>query len=73
MMVRLASALLFLLLLAGWEVYCRAAGVSALVVPLPSAVLRTLWDGLAGLEERFDTEAVASPSGVVHLTLTRRR
>lgn len=48
MMVRLASALLFLLLLAGWEVYCRAAGVSALVVPLPSAVLRTLWDGLAG-------------------------
>ncbi|CAO3380043.1 ABC transporter permease [Azospirillum argentinense] len=47
-MVRLASALLFVLLLAGWEVYCRAAGVSALVVPLPSAVLRTLWDGLAG-------------------------
>ena len=47
-MVRLASALLLVLLLAGWEVYCRAAGVSALVVPLPSAVLRTLWDGLAG-------------------------
>ncbi|MDQ2101341.1 ABC transporter permease [Azospirillum isscasi] len=48
MIIRLASALLFVLLLAGWEVYCRAAGVSALVVPLPSAVLRTLWDGLAG-------------------------
>ncbi|MBK4720419.1 ABC transporter permease [Azospirillum sp. YIM DDC1] len=48
MMVRLASALLLVLLLAGWEVYCRVAGVSALVVPLPSAVLRTLWDGLAG-------------------------
>ncbi|AIB13385.1 ABC transporter permease (plasmid) [Azospirillum argentinense] len=47
-MVRLASALLLVLLLAGWEVYCRVAGVSALVVPLPSAVLRTLWDGLAG-------------------------
>ncbi|KAA0675935.1 ABC transporter permease [Roseomonas genomospecies 6] len=47
-MVRLASALLFVLFLAGWEVYCRVAGVSALVVPLPSAVLRTLWDGLAG-------------------------
>lgn len=47
-MVRLASGLLLILLLAGWEVYCRAAGVSALVVPLPSAVLRTLWDGLAG-------------------------
>ncbi|AWJ86847.1 ABC transporter permease (plasmid) [Azospirillum sp. TSH58] len=48
MRVRLASALLLILFLAGWEVYCRAAGVSALVVPLPSAVLRTLWDGLAG-------------------------
>ncbi|MFL7903046.1 ABC transporter permease [Azospirillum argentinense] len=47
-MVRAASALLLVLLLAGWEVYCRVAGVSALVVPLPSAVLRTLWDGLAG-------------------------
>ncbi|TWA84678.1 NitT/TauT family transport system permease protein [Azospirillum brasilense] len=47
-MVRLASALLLVLLLAGWEVHCRVAGVSALVVPLPSAVLRTLWDGLAG-------------------------
>ncbi|MBK3736260.1 ABC transporter permease subunit [Azospirillum brasilense] len=47
-MVRLASALLLVLLLAGWEAYCRMAGVSALVVPLPSAVLRTLWDGLAG-------------------------
>lgn len=47
-MVRIASALLLVLLLAGWEVYCRVAGVSALVVPLPSAVLRTLWDGLAG-------------------------
>ncbi|CCD00555.1 putative ABC transporter, permease protein (plasmid) [Azospirillum baldaniorum] len=47
-MVRLASALLLVLLLAGWEAYCRVAGVSALVVPLPSAVLRTLWDGLAG-------------------------
>ncbi|MBB3267109.1 NitT/TauT family transport system permease protein [Azospirillum sp. OGB3] len=48
MMVRAASALLLVLFLAGWEVYCRVAGVSALVVPLPSAVLRTLWDGLAG-------------------------
>ncbi|UKJ76162.1 ABC transporter permease [Azospirillum brasilense] len=47
-MVRAASVLLLVLLLAGWEVYCRVAGVSALVVPLPSAVLRTLWDGLAG-------------------------
>jgi dihydrofolate reductase len=32
-----------------------------------------VWDGLEALEDRFDVEAVASPSGVVHLTLTRRR
>jgi dihydrofolate reductase len=31
-----------------------------------------LWDGLEGLEERYDVEAVSSPSGVTHLTLTRR-
>ena len=31
-----------------------------------------LWDGLEGLEERFTTEAVSSPSGVTHLTFTRR-
>ncbi len=31
-----------------------------------------LWDGLEGLEDRYDIEAVASPSGVVHLTFTRR-
>jgi len=32
-----------------------------------------LWDGLEGLERRYDVETVASPSGVTHLTLTRRR
>ena len=31
-----------------------------------------LWDGLEGLEERFAVEVVASPSGVTHLTFTRR-
>jgi dihydrofolate reductase len=31
-----------------------------------------LWDGLEGLEERYDIEAVSSPSGVTHLTFTRR-
>ncbi len=31
-----------------------------------------LWDGLEGLEERFHVEAVSSPSGVTHLTFTRR-
>jgi len=31
-----------------------------------------LWDGLEGLEARFDIEAVSSPSGVTHLTFARR-
>jgi dihydrofolate reductase len=31
-----------------------------------------LWDGLEGLDERFDVEAVSSPSGVTHLTFTRK-
>ena len=31
-----------------------------------------LWDGLEELERRFDIEAVSSPSGVTHLTFTRR-
>jgi dihydrofolate reductase len=30
-----------------------------------------VWEGLEGLEERYDVEAVSSPSGVTHLTLTR--
>ena len=31
-----------------------------------------LWDGLEGIEEHYDIEAVSSPSGVTHLTFTRR-
>ncbi len=31
-----------------------------------------LWDGLEGVEERFDVESVTSPSGVTHLTFARR-
>jgi dihydrofolate reductase len=31
-----------------------------------------LWDGLEALEEQYDVEAVSSPSGVTHLTFTRR-
>ena len=30
-----------------------------------------LWDGLEGLERRFDIESVTTPSGVTHLTFTR--
>ncbi|MCO6005524.1 dihydrofolate reductase family protein [Actinoallomurus purpureus] len=30
-----------------------------------------LWDGLEGLEERFEIESVTTPSGVTHMTFTR--
>jgi dihydrofolate reductase len=30
-----------------------------------------LWDGQAGLEERYEIEATSAPSGVTHLTFTR--
>lgn len=32
-----------------------------------------LWDGLEALEERYSVEAVSTPSGVTHLTFTRRQ
>lgn len=31
-----------------------------------------LWDGVEGVEDRYDIEAVSSPSGVTHLTFARR-
>jgi dihydrofolate reductase len=31
-----------------------------------------VWDGLEALEDTFDIEAVSAPSGVTHLTFTRR-
>ena len=31
-----------------------------------------LWDGLEGIEQRYNIEVVSSPSGVTHLTCTRR-
>ncbi|HLX87486.1 MAG TPA: dihydrofolate reductase family protein [Acidimicrobiales bacterium] len=41
------------------------------VVPIVLGRGEGLWDGLAELEQRFDIEAVSSPSGVTHLTFTR--
>lgn len=32
----------------------------------------SLWQGLEGIEKAFEVEVVASPSGVTHLTFTRR-
>jgi dihydrofolate reductase len=31
-----------------------------------------LWDGLEGVEKRYDIEVVSSPNGVTHLTFSRR-
>ena len=31
-----------------------------------------IWDGLEALEDAYDVEAVSAPSGVTHLTFTRR-
>jgi dihydrofolate reductase len=42
------------------------------VVPIVLGRGERLWDGLETLEDRFQAEAVSSPSGVTHLTFTRR-
>jgi hypothetical protein len=42
------------------------------LVPIVLGRGERLWDGLEGLEERFGIEATPSPSGVLHLVLTRR-
>jgi hypothetical protein len=40
-------------------------------VPIPFGRRVRLWDGLEGLEQQYDVEAVSTPSGVTHLTFTR--
>ena len=44
------------------------------VVQVPVVLGRgvRLWDGLESLEDAFDIESVSSPSGVTHLTFTRK-
>ena len=42
------------------------------VVPILLGRGVRLWDGQEGLEERFDIETTASPSGVVHYVFTRK-
>lgn len=42
------------------------------VVPIILGRGVRLWDGLEALEERFDVETTASPTGVVHCMFTRR-
>ena len=41
------------------------------VVPIVLGRGVRLWDGLEGLEQRFEIEVTASPSGVVHYLFTR--
>ena len=43
------------------------------VVPLLLGRGALLWDGLEALEQNYSIEMVSSPSGVTHVTLTRRR
>ena len=42
------------------------------MVPIILGRGERLWDGLEGIEERFNVESVSSPSGVTHLTFWRR-
>ena len=40
------SFVLLLVIVTGWELFCRVSDVSTLVIPSPSAVGLVLWDGL---------------------------
>jgi dihydrofolate reductase len=42
------------------------------VVPVLLGRGELLWSGFEEIEERFEVESVSSPSGVTHLTFTRR-
>jgi len=46
MSIRIYSFFLLIALLVGWEVICRLLGISALVIPTPTAVLEALWSTL---------------------------
>jgi len=48
------------------------AHLHIVVVPIVLGRGERLWDGLEALEDRFQIEAVNSPSGVTHVTLSRR-
>jgi dihydrofolate reductase len=43
------------------------------VVPIVLGRGERLWDGLEDFEQRYDVEAVSSPSGVTHLSFARRQ
>jgi dihydrofolate reductase len=41
------------------------------IVPILLGRGERLWDGLEGIEDRFQVESVTTPSGVTHVTFTR--
>jgi dihydrofolate reductase len=41
------------------------------VVPILLGRGVRVWDGLEGLENNYDVEAISSPSGVTHMTFSR--
>jgi len=43
------------------------------VVPIVIGRGERLWDGLAGMHQRFDIQSVTVPSGATHLFFTRHR
>ncbi|MDH6109261.1 hypothetical protein P3T36_000033 [Kitasatospora sp. MAP12-15] len=43
----------------------------SVLVPIVLGRGERLWDGLEGLEQRFQVESVTTPSGITHLTFTR--
>ena len=45
--------------------------IHIVVVPIVLGRGVRLWDGLEGLENDYEVEAVSSPSGVTHVTFTR--
>jgi hypothetical protein len=47
--------------------------VHIVIVPIILGHGEPVWEGVEDLEQRFDVGAVSSPSGVTHLTFTRRR
>jgi hypothetical protein len=42
------------------------------VVPIVLGRGERLWEGLEGLEDRFEIETTPSPRGVLHMVFTRK-
>ena len=52
--------------------FLAACHLHVVVVPILLGRGVRLWDGLEGLEKDYQIEATSSPSGVTHMTFTRR-